>query len=185
YGISNSWEVSMEVPHFWHYSTGDGNHKGLGDINLVGKCLVAEKEDFPAFVLKGVLKTRTGDETLGLGTGDEDYQFAAAASKQIGKYALHGMFGYTLTGKERHPELRNTHFYGMAADYEMNEKWHLAAELSGQRHPDRESKTDPLATFLGFTCRISEKMTGDGGVKIGNTESAQKWSLHSGVTITF
>lgn len=94
YGITERLELSAEIPYLFHEQ-----EDGIGDINVVGKFLMLnETEKFPAFTLKGILKTSSGDADRGLGSGDLDYSIVLVTSKGFGSLTLHGMLGYTFVG---------------------------------------------------------------------------------------
>jgi len=186
YGITERMELSAEIPYLFHDHEGGERVNGIGDINLVGKFLLLdEKEVMPAFALKGVVKTKSGDEEKGLGTGDLDYSVLAVASKGIGNLTLHGMLGYTFVGDNGDENIRNIFLYGLAADYGVTEKFHVVAEIAGNKHPDRRSPDNPLSSLVGVTYKVSEKVILDGGVRYGFNSSVPKWSTTIGVSLTF
>ncbi len=86
YGITERIELSVEIQYMFHDPKGEDvlDQDGIGDINIVGKFLLIEEgERNPAFTIKAVLKTQTGDAGKGLGSGDKDYSIVAAVSKTI------------------------------------------------------------------------------------------------------
>jgi len=186
YGITERIELSAEIPYLFHNHEGVERMDGIGDINLVGKfLLLEEKESRPALALKGALKTKSGNEEKGLGSGDFDYSVVGVASKSFGTLALHAMFGYTLVGPNGDDNVSDIYLYGLAADYGVTEKFHVVAEIAGNRHPDRTASEDPLSGLLGFTHQIADKVILDGGVRFGFNDAVPKWNTTIGVSITF
>lgn len=186
YGVTPKLELSAEIPYNFHDFEGEPGRSGIGDVNLVGKyLLLEEKEARPALVLKSAVKTRSGSEEKGLGSGAMDYQLAAAASKTLGAVTLHGMFGYTFVGDNGDDNVRNISLYALAADYGVTEKFHIAAEIAGNKHPDRTARQDPLSGLLGFTRQLSDKLVLDAGVRYGFNKAMPKWSTTLGVSVTF
>ena len=159
---------------------------GIGDINLVGKFLLAEeKAGRPSLVLKSAVKTRSGDEAKGLGSGDMDYNLTAAASKALGALTLHGMFGYTFVGNNGDDSVSNISLYGLAADYNVTAKFHIAVEISGSKHPEKTLLEDPLSALLGVASPISEKLILDAGLRYSFNKAMPKWSTTIGASLTF
>lgn len=186
YGLTAKLELSAEIPYHFHDFEGEEKRNGAGDVNLAGKYLLLdEKEARPALVLKSAVKTRSGSEEKGLGSGDVDYHVAAAASKTLGAVTLHGMFGYTFVGDNGDDTIRNISLYALAADYGVTDKFHIAAEIAGNKHPDRTARQDPLSGLLGFTQQLSEKLILDAGVRYGFNKAMPKWSSTVGVSVTF
>lgn len=186
YGITDRIELSVEIPYLFHNPEGDESIDGVGDINLVGKFLIFEEKDLmPAFTLKGAVKTKSGDEKKGLGSGDIDYSLVGVASKGFGILTLHAMLGYTFVGDNGDENIRNIYLYGVAGDYGLTEKFHVVAEITGNRHPDRRSPDDPVSGLLGITYKVSDKVTLDGGVRRGFNDSAPRWNTTIGISMTF
>lgn len=187
YGLTENLELSVEIPYLIHNLKGDGSEEGIGDINLVAKCLlVKEGEKKPAFVVKGVVKMDNGDEDKGLGSGDKDYSLFAAASKTLRDIILHGMFGYTHVGDKEDKNLRDITLFGIAADYALTETFHILAEYSGTRHPDRTAEEDdPRNALTGITYKVSDHLTLDAAYRWGLSDSVPDWSTTIGASVTF
>ena len=186
FGVSSRLELSAEIPYMLHDHEGGERMNGIGDINLVGKFLLAEeKAGRPSLVLKSAVKTRSGDEAKGLGSGDMDYNLTAAASKALGALTLHGMFGYTFVGNNGDDSVSNISLYGLAADYNVTAKFHIAVEISGSKHPEKTLLEDPLSALLGVASPISEKLILDAGLRYSFNKAMPKWSTTIGASLTF
>ena len=186
YGITERIELSAEIPYLFHNHEGVERMDGIGDINLVGKfLLLEEKATRPVLALKGAVKTKSGDEKKGLGSGDLDYSVVVIASKNFGTLALHGMFGYAFVGANGDDNVKDIYLYGLAADYGVTEKFHVVVEIAGNRHPDRTAPDDPLSGLLGFTNQVADKVILDGGVRYGFNDAVPKWNTTVGISITF
>ncbi|HWR59808.1 MAG TPA: transporter [Thermodesulfovibrionales bacterium] len=186
YGITERIELSAEIPYLFHNPAEDDSVNGIGDINLAGKLLILEESDArPAVALRGIVKTRSGSATRGLGSGGIDYSVVAVASKGLGNLTLHAMFGYAFIGNNGDDNTRNIYLYGLAADYGLTDKLHIVAEISGNRHPDRKASTEMAAGLFGATYKVSDKITLDGAVRHGFNDSVPVWSTTMGVTLTF
>jgi hypothetical protein len=186
YGLTDKIELSVEVPCIFSNPSDDDHVNGVGDVNLVGKfLLLAEKGLRPAFTLKGIVKTNSGDEKKGLGSGDIDYSIVAVSSKGINALTLHAMLGYTFVGDNGDENIRNIYLYGIAADYALTEKFHCVAEINGNQNPDRRITEHPVSSLLGITYKVSDMITLDGGVRYGFNDSLPQWNTTMGMTITF
>ncbi len=186
-GVSDRIEVSLEIPYLFHnFSDSDGSVSGIGDVNAVVKGLVIEEQAMiPAFALRGSIKTNTGDASEGLGSGDIDLSFAAAASKALGDFILHAMFGYTVVGDNGDSNIRDIYYYGFAVDYGLTEQFHLCTEFTGNRNSDRTAEDDPMLAFVGGYYEFSERVIVDTGVRFGLNDDAPAWNTTLGVTFTF
>ncbi|MBI4412630.1 MAG: transporter [Deltaproteobacteria bacterium] len=186
YGVTSWLEMSLEIPWMFHDIDKEDVHAGIGDISTAAKFLLLnEKKKCPSVVLKGVVKTNSGNADHGLGSGDLDYGVVAAASKTFGRFTLHAMFGYTFVGDNNDPDIRNIFGYGLAADYGVTEKFHVVAEVNGKRHPDRTVNRQPLDGLLGVIYTVSDHVTLDGGVRIGFNDSVPDVNTTLGATFTF
>ena len=185
YGITEKIELSLEIPYFFHDYEEENDETGIGDINIVSKfLLVEEKEGFPAFALKGVIKTNSGDEERGLGSGDWDYSIVAAASKTFGNLMVHAILGYTFVG-DNDENIRDIYLYGIAFDCSLTRRFHICSEISGNRHPDREEDRHPISGLVGLIYVLSDKAILDSGVRYGFNDCAPRVDLLMGVSLTF
>jgi hypothetical protein len=186
YGITERIELSLEIPYLLHNPQEEKSERGIGDIIFVGKFLLFEEKDlYPAFTVKGVVKTDSGNEEKGLGSGDWDYSIVAVTSKTIGAFMFHAMLGYTFVGDNGDENIRNVYLYGIAVDYILTEKFHFVSEIVGNGHPDRSEDRDPISGLLGITYALSEKVILDSGIRYGFNDSTPKWNFLMGVSITF
>jgi len=186
YGVTERIELSIEIPYLFRNPREGESEDGIGDINIVAKLLMVEEgERNPAFTLKAVLKTESGNEDRRLGSGDTDYSLVAVASKTIGSLQFHGMFGYTFVGDNGDENIRDIYLYGIAVDYGLTERFHLVGEVVGNKHPDRRSDDDPLSGLIGATYKVSEHLILDAGIRFGFNDSMPDWNTTIGMSITF
>lgn len=186
YGLTDSIELSVEIPYLTHNLTAGGSEEGLGDLNLVAKyLLVPGGKDNPSLAIKGVVKLDNGDFDKGLGSGDKDYSIVAVTSDTTGSLTGHIHFGYTWIGKSRSNNLRDITIYGIALHYAMTDNYHLLAEYNGSRHSDTTINEDIVMALAGLTYNISDKITFGAAYRWGLSDSAPKWSTSTGLTITY
>lgn len=185
YGIADEVEMSVEVPLMLHDFSGGHRHDGLGDITIVTKFqLRAEREWLPALALKTVLKTTSGNAAQGLGSGALDYSVIGVASKQAGRLTVHSMAGYTFVGTNGDPALRDIFLYGIAADFALDDATRLAAEFTGNRHPDRHADSSPHVVMVGASHAFGDDIIADAAVRWGTTPSAAAWNTSLGLTVS-
>lgn len=186
YGLTPRIEVSAEIPMMIHHLEEGHRGGGLGDISLVGKVLlVPEGARRPALTFKGVVKTPSGDETRGFGSGDWDYSVVGVASKSIGEATLHAMVGYTLIGDNGNDDIRNVGLFGVALDYRVTDAWHIVTEVGGNRHPDRTTTEDPMSALTGVIYTVSPHLTIDSALRVGLNDATSGWSVTTGASIAF
>lgn len=186
YGVTESLELSVEIPYLFHNPETGSSENGIGDINLVAKYLVIQEKDaMPAFTVKGVVKMDNGDYDRGLGSGDKDYSLVAVASKAFGPATVHGMFGYTWIGDKKDDNLQDITLYGIAVDYGVIEPFHILAEVNGNRHPDRNETDHPLTALIGGSYKVSDNLTLDAAYRKGLNDTVPEWSTTVGASITY
>lgn len=132
YGLIDWLELSLELPYKFAEVRGNDDINGLEDVLLGLKTLILKEESAPALLLKTVVKFDNGDESNGLGSGDMDVGFVAAATKGMGNLTLHANIGYTFVGNDFDPNLKNYILYGVAGEYSFTEKINLMAEIYGE-----------------------------------------------------
>jgi hypothetical protein len=184
YGPTERLELSVQIPIVYAHSAGADSESGVGNVNVVAKLLLAEEgETAPAFAVKAVVNLPSVDNESAIGYDAFAGAFSAVASKRLGDLTFHAMAGMTVV--EENPVVRDSYFYGLAADYALTEAVHLAGEVVGGRSPDRLEATQFLTGMLGLMVSTSDRVTLDGGVRIGITEAAPDWSATLGATLSF
>lgn len=186
YGAWERGEFSLEVPYLFHNFSDTGYVRGSGDINLVGKLLVMnENRWIPTGVIKGVVKTDSGNMNSGLGSGYFDYTIAGVLTKSFENLMLHLTFGWTLIGHGKDDELRNIYLYGAGVDYSLIEKLHLVAEITGNRHPDRSVSEEQVQSALGMIYVLNKSLSFDTAFRAGLSRVSPLWSTTLGLTLSY
>lgn len=182
YGLTDNFEVSVEIPYLVHQNPDGTAPSGPGDINIVGKYLLVPGET--AYALKGVVKLDNGNFSQGLGSGDKDYSLFAVVSSRIGSVIVHSHLGYTWIGKAQIRTLRDIFLYGLAFDCPLTERWRIAAEINGNRHPDSRVTDDPRNWLAGLIYKVSEKADFDFALRGGLSSSSPQWDVTTGLSAT-
>lgn len=185
YGITKDIELSLEIPFVMHNEPDGAKIYGIGDLNIVAKYAILEEDElYPAFAVKGVYKTTLGNSESSLSSGYEDYSLYAVATKSISVLTFHAMLGYTVVDKAQ-SDVQNTYSFGLAVDFALTEELHLATEIAGTKHPEKDIPQHPAATLLGITYSITDDIVIDGGLRKGMNEFVPDWNHFAGVTISF
>lgn len=186
YGIGERFEFSLEIPYLFHNFSDTGYTRGGGDLNCAGKLLTIHQGEFyPAFTLKGVVKTDSGNPEKGIGTGHFDYSLQMVFTHEFNKFILHGTFGYSVIGHDEEERVRNIYIYGAGTDWNFFEKFHLIAEVAGNRHPDRTVRGEQVQAVLGAIYELTEMLSFDFALRAGVTDISPEWSITSGLTLTY
>ncbi len=186
YGLTERLELALEIPYLFRHPTEGDDENGLGDIIVGAKFnLLEEKGPWPAFTLKGVLKTPSGNEKKGLGTGYTDYGLIAIATKGFGPLTLHSMLGYAVVGSGAGQDMRNIHVYGLAADYRLTDKFHLVGEISGTSHPNRSVEGELVGFLFGTRYEISDNIILDAAVRHGMHRELPGLTAIAGISTKF
>jgi opacity protein-like surface antigen len=185
YGLTENLELSVEIPYLYHRPDSGPSEEGTGDINIVAKyLLVPGGLESPSFAVKGVVKMDNGDYDKGLGSGDKDYSIVAALSETIGRLTGHAQIGYTWTGDKKE-KILDVMLYGAALDLAMTESLQILAEVTGDRHPDRLEKENPLIALMGITFKVSDNLVVDAAYRWSLNDSERFTSTTVGASITF
>jgi hypothetical protein len=185
-GITPRIELSVEAPFRLLEPDEGPSAAGPGDVLLVGKFVAFEEQPMtPAFTLRGTVKTDSGSEARGLGTGTWDFGVAAVATKTFSPVTLHAMLGYTFVTGDRDDEFRDGHFFGVAIDWAVMGPLRLAAEVTGNRQLERAIPNDPVSGLLGLIYQVADKLALDAGVRRGFNDAAPRWAFFAGASLTF
>jgi hypothetical protein len=161
---------------------------GVGDITIAAKYAILRennKAKDPWFTVKGGVKLNTGDYYRGLGRGDVEYAFSAILSKSFkDRFTFHTELGYSFVTCKKDDNLNNYFFYGVAADYVVEKPFHIVAEISGNKNPDRDASYQNQV-LLGVIYDFSENLAFDASIKKGFNPASPDWGGGIGLTMTF
>ncbi len=185
YGITEGIELSAEFPYTIHSGKDGESHEGMSDVSLVVKCLLFEEGGLnPAFTLKGLYKTDSGDEERGLGSGTRDFSIIGVASKAVGDFVLHSQLGWTFISNGNQDTRRHLYNFGFAIDYQLIDIFHIVVEINGNRHPDKNAEYDPVQVLFGTILKITDFLLFDAGFKKGLNNTAPDVGTTVGVSVT-
>jgi hypothetical protein len=188
WGPTEDIELSMETPYVTHKTAEGTVTRGLGDVNLVAKKVIAwERYDSKdaLVTLKGYVKLNSGDYARGLGRGDTEYTMGPVLSKIVTEnFTVHAQVGYSWVTRKQDPDLRNFGFFGFAADYAITEPFHVVAEYTQNQHPDR-GLADQKQKLFGLTYAVTKALSLDVTYKLGIGPTSPDRGFGIGAAIQF
>jgi hypothetical protein len=186
YGLTERWDLGVEIPYLYIERESDDDDSGLGDYVFSSKYrFVDESENFPALALGFSLKTKTGDEDKGLGTGELDYTLNTILTKALGKIVTNVNLGYTYVGAPEGENHDDVFSYGLALEYPATEKLNLVGELTGETNFEGDFDDHPFGGLVGFNYAFSENIVFDLGFGWGISEASPDYLVTSGLTLAF
>lgn len=132
YGVTDWLQFLVEPVLYTNISPKGGPAaNGVGDLELtLFVQLYNETPYVPALALAGEVKVPTASN-LQIGTGETDYSPYLVASKRFNNLDLSANLGYDILGSPKGTTLHNIIFYAASAEYTLDEKWQLVAEILG------------------------------------------------------
>jgi len=184
-GLTETLELSAQIPYIDHKPKDGKSAHGLGDISLVAKqVVIKEGESVPQITADGIVKLDNGDPDEGLGTGGVDYTLSLVASKVLGPFTLSAQGGYTWVGNKADGTLRNIALWGLAADYAVKDGFHAVAEIYGNRNPGRRLP-DLDNVLAGVYYNLTDKLAIDASLRTGLSDASLNWAAGAGLAYQF
>jgi len=186
YGIIKKLDLGIEVPYqFIDVSEGD-KVDGMGDIQITTKYnFLDETESLPALALSCTVKTKTGDESKSLGSGEIDYSLNGIFTKEIGRFASHVNLGYTFIGESNEEELDDIFSYSLAVEYPLIESLNIVGEIVGETTFDGDFDDNPLMGLVGFNYAFDERVCFDFGIRFQIAKVGPDYQITTGLTLGF
>ena len=183
YEASENCAIGMEIPYLWLDPEGEASVDGIGDIEIGPEyCLFEGSDSLPAAALGLTIKTATGDEDKGLGSGEIDYALKAIFSKELIGTAFDLELGYTLVGGEGEDDVFS---YELASEYPLNESFSLAGEISGETAFEGGFDDNPCDGKLGLNYALSESAALSAGFGFTFSDAGPDYSVTTGVAVGF
>jgi len=186
FGLAKTWDIGLEVPYVYIDVRDGSNVDGPGDVMFCSKYRLLDEDKYsPAIAAVFSIKTKSGDEDKGLGSGALDYGVVSVLTKELEKFIIHLNLGYTYVGLPE-PESHDDIFsYALAVEYSFNDRLNLAAELAGETDFDRGFNDNIFGFLLGFNYSFSEALKFDFGIGLGVSRASPDYSVTSGFTFCF
>ncbi len=180
YGIFDWLEYDLEIPRL---SLEKAN--GLGDVAMTWAVNpIKESEYIPIVSLAFTMKTQSGDQDRGLGTGKNDYTALVLLSKTMNQWTLIMNFGYKVVGKPQGENLRDTFSSNFSVAYELAENISLVAEIYGETNQSIKAVRDPWNMLGGAIYKISDSLAMDFGIGTGFNSESPALRITSGFVLT-
>lgn len=185
-GLSESWDVGVEIPYQF-IDVAEGNDaNGAGDIVFSSKYrLLDESEGFTALALSFSIKTDTGNEDKGLGSGDLDYTINTIFSKELNKSVAHLNLGYKYVGAPEGAGDESVFSYALALEYPFSDRLNFVGELSGETNFEGDFDDNTFAGLAGFNYAFSDAAAFDLGIGWQISKASPDYKLITGLTLGF
>jgi len=186
YGITDRLEVTVDIPIAFTNPKDGSTEEGVGDISIRPEfLLIEEQESLPAISFATTIKTQSGNNDKGIGSGETNYSLSLQFSKNFDPWTYHLNTGFTFVGEAEGENLDNVIFYNLAIEYSVNDKLDVMGELIGETNSDPSSDDEPFEFLLAFIYALSEKTALDVGVGAGLTDASPDFRATSGLTYGF
>jgi hypothetical protein len=184
-GVFDNLDLGIEIPYkFIDFGQG-GKTDGFDDIKIISKYNFLEERDaFPAMSVSFSLKTDCGNDDKSLGTGEKEYTINTILSKSLDKVAMHFNLGYTIKDNLPGQNLRDVLTYGLAAEYPLNDKLNLVAEITGENERRGDFDDNPMSGLIGFNYSLNEIISYDMGFDFEISEASPDFKITIGFTFS-
>jgi len=181
YGVTDTLDVAVGLPHQRAAATGTPAEKGWGDAGIAMKWRFMEAGGF-SLGLKPQVTFATGDEQRGLGNGKRGFGLHLLGAFDAGRYELLANIGFT----------NNKNTIG-ATEKLWNASaailWKLAPQVKGvfdvgaYRNPDPAGNRHPAFAIAGLIYSPSETLDLDVGIRKGLNKAEANYTGGAGITI--
>jgi hypothetical protein len=206
YGILDPLDVIVTVPYlFVRQTQGDitTNNDGVGDISLALKWrFYGEKEKGLQFAIKPSITLPTGNEQMGLGSGQasagipfitnfdrQSYGITFLSSFEREEWITTLSLGYQNNQyglqSDRDTYRQDMWLAGLSGQYEIIEKVWLVGEVVVQSNPYAASSTPPAFINGGVIYELTKSIDLDVGYKYGLNKPAADYAISGAVTVRF
>lgn len=188
YGLTEQLEVFATLPFVRDDRAGRAAESGFGDAQAGVKFVLVEpRVRQPGFALRAAVKSRTGDDGDGLGTGDEDFSFLAASTLEAWNRVWHANIGAVNVGDDKDAGLKNVFVYGIGVEQPFSPRAGLALEIFGTSSPRENRESHPVSAMIGgrFHPTGLPSFVFDVALRIGLGTAAPDQVLQIGATQRF
>ncbi|RMH74898.1 MAG: hypothetical protein D6681_22660 [Calditrichaeota bacterium] len=179
YGLTSRLDVMLDIPYTFR-QTPEGNRlHGWNDVVVSAKYLIVSgSRRLPALATLVSLKTRTGDERQGLGSGALDGAVILAATYTHRRWTGHGMLGWILVGNDA-----DQVSLGAAGEYRISPTLSAVAELTADQSPG-QLRQGVFSAMFGLYYTLSPRAVLDLGIRRGIDNHRPIWHLTVGTSLT-
>ncbi len=182
YGINERTEFVAGGSPIRHVDGPD--ETGIGDVVLGARHrIVDETADDPAIAIATLIKLPLADEDDGLGTGETDVFFSAAAEKKIEDIRAVGFYRLGFLGSPGSDGSDIRHDFAAAGTVAVAQNLDLYGELAAIFVPEYDF--DALIATFGGNFVLGPATVFDAGFRVGLTDDAPDFVLLAGITHNF
>ena len=186
YGLVNNLDLGVELPYGFIDSSESSDVDGIGDVKIIAKHhLLDETDNHPALAWSFTLKTKTGNEDKGLGSGEIDYILNGICTKEIFGFIAHLNLGYTFVGEPEGEDLDDVFSYSLALGYPINKALNIVGEILGETTFDGDFNDNPCSGLAGLNYDFNEMVSYDFGVGFKISEASPDYTVTTGLTFGF
>lgn len=179
-------DFGIEIPYLFLNPDEGEDEDGFGDVEAAVKLRFLDESDtFPALAAAVGIKTTTGDEDKGLGSGEIDVPINFIATKGFDRLTLHANLGYNVIGKPEGEDVSDTVGYGVAAEYAVTEIFCIVGEVVGEIQTEDTDEDNPAEILAGATYELPFGTVLDAAVAAGLTDGSPDWKIVAGLTHEF
>lgn len=186
YGMLESVDLALGGAYLWQRTREDGadsRANGIADTVLGVKWRFYEKDGL-SFAVNPWLSLPSGDEEAGHGTGGVGYGLSVITTKKLKPWSFNAAVAFT-RNENRVEERKNLWSMGLAALFELAERFRLVGNIGAYRSPDPGSNTACAFILGGFIYSPTDLLDIGCGMKFSLTQSEPDVAAILGLTFHF
>lgn len=181
-------DVGIEIPYSWLWTDTGKYADGFGDVTGTLKVrFLDETETNPALAFTVGVKTATGDENKGLGTGKIDIPLNFIATKGFHRVSVHANLGYNfIYWIAREGEATSDRVgYGIAVECVVTDIFCVVGEVVGEIQTRDTNEDNSAEILVGSTYLLPVGSVLDGGIRFRLSGDIPDYRFTVGLTHEF
>lgn len=180
YGLNDTLDVALNIPHQRTVFAGSPAAQGIGDIGLLMKWRFWEADGF-SLGLKPQILLPTGDEKRGLGNGKAAYSANLLAGWEDDRFSVLANAGYTFSNSDS----MRKHLWNVSAALLWKVESRLKAVLDSgvYRNPDLSGDRNPAFALVGLIYSPTRNLDLDIGYRKGLNHAEVDHGAGVGLTL--
>ncbi len=155
---------------------------GFGDTYLNSSFqVIRETRSLPAFSLEGYVKFPTATSSLGIGTGEFDYQLALGIRKFINRFSFFGQFGYLFLGDAEGASTINPYTISLGIGYMFGYGKHSVLFAYDSYTTIVQGYASPQQLALGYNYMINYGLYFTAIVSTGLNSATSDYTISGGL----
>lgn len=179
-------DFGLEAPYLFLNPDEGDDVDGFGDVEARIKWRFLNEEDtIPALAVTVGIKSTSGDENKGLGSGEIDVPLNFIATKGIDQLTIHANLGYNFIDDPEGEDVSDTISYGAAVEFAITEVFCIVGEVVGEVQTEGTGEDNPAEILVGATYELLFGTVLDAGVAAGLTNGSPDCKITVGLTHEF